>query len=100
MKTVTVTFEYLAGLAGFSAGPDGKLNLPATQETADKLAFVANTIGGEWKPGDEPFEVVATGAGPVWGWLAIAHGFHGRCVRMRYVAPNTPNGIVIWSHGV
>jgi hypothetical protein len=99
VKSVTVHFVNVAERAGFVPGPDGKLNLPPTQDTADRLAAAAAAmVGGEWHPGDDRFDVVLTGAGPVWGHLAIAHALHGRVVRLMYEAPNA--SIVIFSHGL
>lgn len=98
MRTMTLTIAEVAAAAGFVPGADGKLNLPATQQTADALAAAAVALIGEWKPGDEGTEVVLTGAGPVWGYLAIAHALHGRVVRLTYAAPNAT--IVVFSHGV
>lgn len=104
MQKITLKFEDIARKAGFEPAADGKLNLPATQDTADRLASVANSClygdatGGEWAPGDPPVTVTLTGAGPVWGYLAIAHALHGRCAQLIYAAPNAT--IVVWSHGV
>jgi hypothetical protein len=98
MSEITIQFSEIAGLAGFHPEADGKLNLPATQQTADALSAAAITrLGGEWQPGDDRISVVLTGAGPVWGYLAIAHALHGRVVSLRYAAPNAD--IVVFSHG-
>ena len=91
-------FADIAAAAGFTPGPDGRLNLPATQDTADALARAALSLAA-WSPGDAPLDVDLTGAGPVWGHLAIAHALHGRARVLRYVAPNAPDGIVIFRHG-
>lgn len=100
MTTKTLTFVQIANEAGFTPQTDGKLNLPAKQETANVLAQAAVTlVGGEWKPGDDVVDVVLTGAGPVWGHLAIAHALHGRARKLTYAAPNAPE-IVIFGHGV
>jgi hypothetical protein len=98
MRKVTMTFEEIAGLAGYRPEPGGKLNLPATQEAADKLAAAASSGFAAWKPGDDLCEVVLTGAGPVWGYLCIAHALHGRVVKLTYAAPNAT--IEVWAHGV
>jgi hypothetical protein len=100
MKTYVLEFGEVAGLAGFKPGPDGKLNLPPTQETADRLTRAATDGFAQWRPGDEACEVVMTGAGPIWACLCVAHGLHGRCQRLRYVSPNCPDGITVFSHGV
>lgn len=92
-----MTFAEVAELAGFKPAADGKFNLPATQETSDKLAKTINDWMGEWKPGDDRMELTLTGAGPVWGYLAIAHAAHGRCARLIYAAPNAT--MIIWDHG-
>jgi hypothetical protein len=54
----------------------------------------------EWKLGDEALVVGLTGPGPVWGYLTIAHALHGRAAKLIYFAPNTPEGIVVFNHGV
>jgi hypothetical protein len=98
MQTLTLTFEQIATRAGFRAGADGKLNIPASQASADELARAASSFLQEWKPGDPPCEVTLTGAGPVWGYLCVAHALHGRCARLIYAAPNAT--VTVWSHGV
>lgn len=97
MRQVTMKFDQIASEAGFRAGPDGKLNIPATQESADKLASVCNDLVGGWEPGDEKATVTLTGAGPVWGYLCIAHALHGRCAKLIYAAPNAT--VTVWDHG-
>lgn len=99
MKTATLNFADIADAAGFQPGADGRLNLPPTQETADALSVAARSLLGDWEPGSHPVDVTLTGAGPVWGHLAIAHGIHGRAARLTYAAPNAP-AIVIFNHGV
>jgi hypothetical protein len=98
--SMNMNFIDVAAAAGFVPGPDGKLNLPATQATADALAVAATSMIPEWCLGDPPVDVVLSGAGPVWGHLAIAHALHGRVGRLTYAAPNTPDGIVVFSHGM
>lgn len=94
----TLTFNEIAAEAGFSPEADGKLNLPATQDVADALAIASLALlGGEWKPGDERVAVTLTGAGPVWGYLAIAHALHGRVTALHYEAPNA--SIKVFGHG-
>ena len=97
MKTMTLDFANIADHAGFTPGPDGRLSLPATQAPADALARAALDLV-PWAPGQEPFEAVLTGAGPVWGYLAIAHALHGRATRLTYSAPNA-GAIVVFNHG-
>lgn len=101
-RAIQATFNEIAAQAGFVPGADGKLNLPATQETADKLACAACVLvvgpTGEWLPGDEPIDCTITGAGPVWGYLCIAHALHGRVKRLVYAAPNAT--ITVFSHGI
>ena len=99
MISLTLEFETIAARAGFQPGMDGKLNLPATQETADRLGAAAFALLPPWQPGDPACHVVLTGAGPVWGYLTIAHTLHGRAASLRYVAPNIPDGIVVFAHG-
>lgn len=94
-----LNFSDITQVAGFSPAPDGKLNLPATQDTADSLAYAASTIVGHWEPGDDVLSVTLTGPGPVWGYLAIAHALHGRVAKLIYAAPNAPE-IIIFSHGI
>ena len=96
----TLTFADIAAVAGHLPAPDGRLNLPADQATADALAAAARqlALGGkaEWEPGDPAIDVTLTGAGPVWGYLAIAHGLHGVARRLTYAAPNAQ--IEIYAH--
>ena len=98
MTDMTLDFADIAAAAGFEPGPDGRLNLPATQQTADALASEALDLA-LWAPGDDAQDIILTGAGPVWGHLAIAHALHGRARKLTYAAPNAPGGIVIFSHG-
>lgn len=98
IRRVTMTFQEIAGLAGFHPEPDGKLNIPATQASADKLASVVNESLGQWQPGEPKMVLTLTGAGPVWGYLAIAHACHGRCAQLIYAAPNAT--ISVWNHGL
>lgn len=93
----TLTFNEIAAAAGFTPETDGKLNLPATQATADALAKAAADIVGDWIPGDERTAATLTGAGPVWGYLAIAHALHGRVTSLVYAAPNAE--IKVFGHG-
>ena len=99
METITLEFNAIAAHAGFEPGADGRLNLPATQETADALARGALALLPPFVPGDAPITVTLTGAGPVWGYLCIAHALHGRAARLVYSAPNAP-AITVFSHGV
>lgn len=96
--TITLQFGDIAAKAGFAAGPDGKLNLPATQATADALAAASVALLPPWQPGDDPVDVTLTGAGPVWGHLVIAHALHGRARSLFYAAPNAPQ-IAVFRHG-
>jgi hypothetical protein len=95
---ITLTFQDIAARAGFIPGADGKLNLPATQETADALAAASVAMLPAWTPGDAPVDATLTGAGPVWGYLTIAHALHGRVGKLLYAAPNTPF-IAVFNHG-
>ena len=96
----TIDFTQVAAQAGFAPGADGRLNLPATQATADALAVAALATLPAWKPGDAQLDVVLTGAGPVWGHLMIGHALHGRARSLTYSAPNVgSDGIQIFNHG-
>lgn len=97
-RLVMIEFADVAARAGFTPGADGRLNLPPEQATCDKLAVAARKIVGPWRVGDPAVEVILTGAGPVWGHLAIAHGLNGCVQRLRYAAPNTPL-VQIWGVG-
>ena len=99
METITLDFATIAGRAGFQPEHDGRLNLPPTQLSADALCHAALSLLPQWAPGSPAIAVTLTGAGPVWGHLAIAHAPHGRAARLSYVAPNTPDPIVIFNHG-
>jgi hypothetical protein len=94
-----LNFIDIAARAGFVPGADGKLSLPAGQETADALAAASVSLLPEWQPGDAPLAVTLTGPGPVWGYLAIAHALHGRVAKLVYAAPNAPE-VRVYSHGV
>jgi len=48
----TITFNEIAQQAGFVPGPDGKLNLPANQQTADALGAAPTHLLGDYTPGD------------------------------------------------
>lgn len=100
VRTITVTLQFadIAARAGFTPAADGKLNLPATQDTAFALARATVDLLPKWSPGEPAPDVCLTGAGPVWGYLCIAHALHGRAVRVRYAAPNAE--IVVFSHGL
>ena len=98
MTDKTLDFAAIALAAGFEPGADGRLNLPPSQATADALARAALELA-PWQPGEAAQDVVLTGAGPVWGHLAIAHALHGRARKLTYAAPNAPDGIVIFNHG-
>lgn len=99
MIALTMEFSHIARKAGFVPGTDGKFDLPPTQETADELAAAAVAMLPNWNPGAEPAIVMLTGPGPVWAYLCIAHALHGRAAALHYAAPNTPHGIVVFSHG-
>lgn len=100
MRTILVTLSFadIAACAGFHPGGDGKLNLPATQDTAFALGRAAVDLLPPWQPGEPAPDVILTGAGPVWGYLVIAHSLHGRAVRVKYAAPNAD--ITVFSHGL
>ncbi len=100
MRTITVTIAFadIAARAGFTPAPDGKLNLPSNQDTAFALGRAAVELLPPWRPGEPACDLILTGAGPVWGYLCIAHALHGRVVRLTYAAPNA--NIVVWSHGL
>ena len=95
---IILNFTDIASAAGFTPGADGKLNLPATQATADALGAAAVGLLPAWTPGDAPIDVTLSGPGPVWGYLTIAHSLHGRVRTLVYAAPNTP-AIIVFSHG-
>jgi hypothetical protein len=99
-QSIVLDFATIAAAAGFAPGPDGRFNLPPVQATADALCRAALYLLPPWQPGDEPWAVVRTGAGPVWGPRAIGHALHGRAARLTYAAPNVPGpGITIFNHG-
>ncbi len=96
---ILMKFGDVADRAGFKPGPDGKLNLPANQATADALAAAAVNLLPEWQPGSPAMQgVTLTGPGPVWGYLCIAHALHGRVPVLTYASPNAPD-ITVWAHG-
>lgn len=94
----TVNFDEIAALLGFRPGPDGRLNIPATQEVADKIEAVTMEAIGHWNPGDDHLDLTITGAAPVWAYLKWGHALHGRVVKLTYSSPNAT--IVIFRHGV
>jgi hypothetical protein len=97
MTERVLRFENIAEMAGYLPDANGKLNLPATQETADKLAKAAGDVFAEWEPNHDRVSLTLTGAGPVWGYLCIAHALHGRVAKLTYAAPNAT--VVVFSHG-
>lgn len=93
-----ITFADIAAEAGYLPAADGKLNLPPSQGTADALGRAVDRMFGDWRPGDPRISLTITGAGPVWGYLAIEHALHGRVARLIYAAPNCT--VTIYSHGI
>jgi hypothetical protein len=91
-------FQDIAKMAGFEPMADGKLNIPANQESAERLGAAAVAMIPKWNPGDEPSDVTLSGPGPVWGYLSIAHALHGRVRVLKYAAPNAPD-IAVFRHG-
>jgi len=63
----------------------------AKLERISDYVNLALAMAGEGK------EVVITGQGPVWLYLAIAHALHGRAVRLLYDSPTT-GPFVIFDH--
>ena len=100
-REITLDFVDVATAAGFPPAVGGKVNLPSApgeiQQVANALADAAARLIGAWCPGDPLNTVTLTGPGPVWGYLAIAHALHGRCVECIYAAPN--GTVTIWEHG-
>ena len=97
--TMLMHFKDIAIAAHFVPSPDGKFDLPATSETAEALAAAAVSLLPPWTPGQPAVDVTLTGPGPVWGYLAIAHGLHGTARSLAYAAPNAPDPICVYSHG-
>ena len=98
-----LNFSEICIAAGYQPLPDGKFNLPATNECALALGAAAKqlALGGktDWIPGDPiPESITLTGPGPVWGYLAVAHSLHGVCPELVYSAPN--GEVRIYGHGV
>jgi hypothetical protein len=97
-RSVILPFSEVCRLAGFTAGADGRLNLPVQQETVDALTRAAAEALLPWRPGDDYIDVTLTGPGPIWAYLAVAHGLHGVGRSLTYAAPNAAP-VVIWRHG-
>lgn len=97
-RNVTVHFAEVCRIAGFEAGPDGRLNLPVSQDTVDRLTRAAAEMLLPWAPGDAYIDVTITGAGPIWAYLAVSHGLHGAARSLSYAAPNA-QPVQIWKHG-
>lgn len=97
---MVIMFSNIARTAGFEPGSDGKFSLPNDQATADALAAAAVRMLPLYVPGkSDPFDVVISGAAPIWAWLCILHALHGRVRSVRYCAPGLPaDGIVIFNH--
>lgn len=95
---IIMKFSEIADIAGFIAGVDGKFNLPANQDTANKLVKAVLTIIPEWEIGQPAQEVILTGPGPIWAYMIIGHALHGRVAKLTYAAPNAE--IVIYNHGM
>jgi len=97
-RKLIVTLNDVCRMAGFEPGPDGRLNLPPGQATVDRITRAAAEMLLPWRPGDDYVDVTLTGAGPVWAYLAAAHGFHGTARSLSYASPNS-EPVVIWRHG-
>lgn len=96
---ITIDFTQISEKAGFPA-IDGRVNLPATQEVAEKLGAAMKSLLPAWGLGSEPVDVTVTGAGPVWAYMVLGRACHGAVRGLRYTAPNTtPEGIWIFRHG-
>lgn len=65
-------------------------------ETA-KLSDLSTYIEKAIEQADEGNEVVLTGKGPVWLYLAVAHALHGKAKKLIYRSPVTGD-VVIFDH--
>src|SRR5690606_5668720 len=63
-RTVTLDMTEVCNRAGFTAGPDGRINLPPEQDTCHRLAIAARELVGRWRPGDPALDVLLTGPSP------------------------------------
>lgn len=64
---------------------------------AAKLSELDGYIRKAKELAGEGNEVVLTGAGPVWLYLKIAHGLHGKARKLVYRSPVTGD-VVIFDH--
>lgn len=65
-------------------------------ETA-KFSDLSTYIEKALEQADEGNEVVLTGKGPVWLYLAVAHALHGKAKKLIYRSPVTGD-VVIFDH--
>lgn len=65
-------------------------------ETA-KLAMLPEYLARALAAAGEGEDVVITGAAPVWLYLAVAHGLHGKARRLVYRSP-VAGDVVIFDH--
>ncbi len=65
-------------------------------ETA-KLARLEDYVWQALETAGEGNEIILTGAGPVWLYLAIAHALHGKARKLIYRSPVTGD-LVIFDH--
>lgn len=62
-----------------------------------KLAALAEYVEAAKARAGRGNEVVLTGPGPVWLYLAVAHALHGVAIRLVYDSPATGE-VVIFDH--
>ncbi len=95
----TLSFEEIAIRAGYEPDANGRFSLKPSDETAQMLTEAALILVGKWRPGMPALVLTLTGAGPIWGYLAIAEGLRSRVLALKYAAPNAA-AILIWSRGL
>lgn len=78
-----------------TAGPDGRVSFDL-DKVAEYQKKVLERVPA-FKPGAEfpEFEVILTGAGPIWLFLGLAAALHSRGGKVVYSAPNAPRVVVV-----
>ena len=73
------------------------IDLSKLYQDSAKLAELQGYVERALELAGEGQEVVLTGPGPVWLYLAVAHALHGRARKLIYRSPVTGD-VVIFDH--
>jgi hypothetical protein len=74
-----------------------EVDLSRLYEGSAKLAELQGYVERALELAGEGQEVVLTGPGPVWLYLAVAHALHGRARKLIYRSPVTGD-LIIFDH--